>query len=198
MRVILLLSLAPGSRAAAEPGAPSTSAPAGSPQTPPSTASSPTATPPAGGSQTVAGDGFTVQAPAGWTVHSVPGTAAMISPIDVSRGIPGIPVTVSVIPTPPPLVPADMAAGMLDSNRTGTVVESESQVTIAGRQGTRLVTLSTHRVDETSDATSTTRTIKFYLPLDAGILLLQSSGPDEFLQPLMPQIDAMIESLSLQ
>lgn len=148
--------------------------------------------------QTVAGDGFTFQAPADWTVLKTPGSASVMSPIDISQGTPGIGVTVSIIPAPPPLVPADMVSTMLDSDRSNKTVESESEVTLAGRTGTRLVTVQTSRVDESSDATSSTRHIKFYLPLEARFLLLQVTGPDEYVLPLMPQVDAIIQSIAIQ
>lgn len=146
----------------------------------------------------VSGDGFTFQVPADWTVMKAPGSVSVMSPIDISQRTPPIGVTVSIIPVPPPLVPAEMVATMLDGDRSNKTVESESEVTVAGRTGTRLVTIQTNRVDETSDETSSTRHIRFYLPLEARFLLLQVIGPDDTVLPFMPQVDAIIQSIAIQ
>ena len=107
--------------------------------------------------QTVEGDGFSVQIPADWTVFRGSAGFAVSSPIDFSKQAPPVQLNFAIIPAPPPLVPAEMAATMIDTNKLSpTVVESESQVTLGGKAGTRLETTNTNRVNETSDETSKT------------------------------------------
>jgi hypothetical protein len=162
-----------------------------------SAAALPGAVTPGSGSKTVVGNGFSVEVPADWTVLTTTPNLGLSSPNDFKREIPGIPVSISILPAPPPTTPSGLVTGLLEGHRLQDV-ESETQITVAGREATRLVTTSSSRVDDTSDAVSVSRAIRVYVPLDAGVLILQAIGLDQYVQPLTAQLDAIVASITLK
>jgi hypothetical protein len=190
--LLLTLLLLAGCGKAAPTGT-SSATPAGDSPQPSQTAAFPTA-----GLQTVEGAGFSVQIPADWTVVSVPNAVAVTSPHDFERGLPGTSITLAMIPVPSPLIPAQMSTNLIEGFRSSGTIESETEVTIDGRPGMRLVKTSTHRVNETSDEVSADRAIHFYVLLEASLLSVQVVGPDEFVKPHTSQIDTIVESVSFK
>lgn len=163
--------------------------------------SSPNAAPPAVGNntQTVEGSGFSFQAPADWTVLRVSSGVGVSSPLDLKNGVPGVLLGVSIVPTPQAsLTPKDAMASLLEIAKATGDVESEAQTTVSGREATKLVTTMTMRRNDTSDDVNVSRAVSVYVPLDAGILLVQVRGPDEQVRALMTQIDAIITSIKLK
>ena len=162
--------------------------------------SSPNAAPPAGGNntQTVESSGFSFQAPADWTVLRVSSGVGVSSPLDLKNGVPGVPLSVSIVPTQAQLTPKDAMASLLENAKATGDVESEAQTTVSGREATKLVTTMTMRRNDTSDDVHVSRAVSVYVPLDAGMLLVQVRGADEQVRALMTQIDAIITSIKLK
>ena len=151
------------------------------------------------GLQTVEGDGFSIQVSADWMVIRAPTGIAVSTPIDFSKEIPPVQLTFAIIAVQPPLVPAEMTARLVDGHKMSpNVVESESPVTVGGKEGTRLITTTMNRVNDTSDEMSTTRHMYVYVPLDAAVLSVQSVGLDEFVAPVIPQFDEILASLAFK
>jgi len=171
--------------------------------------SAPNATPPAGGNntQTVEGSGFSFQAPADWTVRSrTSGSVGVSSPFDVNNPVASVRLVVSILPaTSKKISPKDLVASLLNvdklvSDKSDMAdVESEAQTTVSGREATKLVTTMKMRLNDTSDDVSVARTVKVYVPLDAGVLVVQATGlGGGQVVALMPQIDAIIASIKLK
>ncbi len=171
--------------------------------------SAPNATPPAGGNntQTVEGSGFSFQAPADWTVRSrTSGSVGVSSPFDVNNPVASVRLVVSILPaTSKKISPKDLVASLLNvdklvSDKSDIVdVESEAQTTVSGREATKLVTTMKMRPNDTSDDVSVLRSVKVYVPLDAGVLVVQATGlGGGQVVALMPQIDAIIASIKLK
>ena len=148
--------------------------------------------------QTIEGDGFRFQAPQSWTKLAVPSGIAVSSPSDIVNGIAGIPVGMAVIPVPSPATPPDLMESLLQNNRALGEVESETQVKVAGRDATKLVHTMAARRDSTGENVLVTRMVRVFVPLDAGILTVQIQGDDAQVKALMPQIDAIFESIELK
>ena len=150
----------------------------------------PNATPLAGGNntQTVEGSGFSLEVPADWNVQSLPSGVGVFSPLDTNNPNPVAPlqVTASIQPTFS-LTSQDAMASLLKNHKSSFGdVESEAQTTVSGRGATKLV------------MTGDRRTVNVYVPLDAGLLLVQCFGPDDRVVAMMPQIDAIIASIKLK
>jgi hypothetical protein len=149
--------------------------------------------------QTVEGSGFSVQVPASWTVlPPMDSGVAIASPFDLAKGTAGVPVSINILPGRASVTPADMAAALLQSNRAIGVVESETQIQVAGRDATRLVHTMANDLNGASDDVSIHRMIRVFVPLEAGVLAVQIQGPDADVKSIMPQLDAMIESIKLK
>ena len=97
-----------------------------------------------------------------------------------------LPLSVSIVPAQAPLTPKDAMASLLENAKATGDVESEAQTTVSGRGATKLV------------MTGDRRTVNVYVPLDAGLLLVQCFGPDDRVVAMMPQIDAIIASIKLK
>jgi len=174
--------------------------------------SAPNATPPAGGNntQTVEGSGFSFQAPADWRVLSrTSGSYGVSSPTvfkDVNNPVHGVRLVVYITPAASKkLSPKDLVASLLNvdklvSDKSDMAdVESEAQTTVSGREATKLVTTMKMRPNDTSDDVSVLRTVKVYVPLDAGVLVVHASSlTGGQVVALMPQIDAIIASIKLK
>ena len=150
--------------------------------------SAPNATPPAGGNntQTLDGSGFSFQAPADWTVLSPPSGVAVSSPLDVKNPVARVSLVVSIHPAAGQ-TPKEFMASSLDAAKGYVDVESEAQMTVSGREATKLVTTQ-----------NDSRNVKVFVLLDAGVLALQATGTDEQVVALMPQIDTIIASIKLK
>ena len=163
--------------------------------------SAPNATPAAGGdnTQTVEGSGFSFQAPADWTVLRTRSGVGVSSPFDVNNPVSPISFVVSIMPVASrTLTPKDFVATLLNADKGFGDVESEAPTTVSGREATKLVMTVTMRLDDTSDDFYVARTVKVYVPLDARLVVAQSTGPDEQVVAMMPQIDAIIASIKLK
>lgn len=122
--------------------------------------------------QTVEGSGFSVQAPAGWTVLPAAGSGVGIaSPFDLAKEVAPTPVSIAILPSNGTVKPTEIAAALLQNNRDIGDVESETQI-----KGIVCV----------------------FVPLEAGVLAVQIQGLDSNVKSIMPQLDAIIESIKLK
>lgn len=157
----------------------------------------PAATSPAAAVQNVVAESFTLQISPGWKSLPVTGGLAVTNPLDLQTGKQLV-VTISVVPVPtlPGKTSADAVKGMIGVDKIGGDLESESEITLSGRPATKVTKRYQFKLTETTEATH--RMVKVYCPTDSGVFLLQVDTDENILNPLMPQLDAIIASIKLK
>lgn len=99
------------------------------------------------------------------------------------------------------LTPNMLQAHFLKEDKgVGNEVVSEAQLTVCGREGTKLVMTILGGVHAWG---SISRNVNVYVPFDesqhgAGLLVVKATGPDEHVVAMMTQIDAIIASFNLK
>jgi len=145
--------------------------------------------------QTMEVNEFSFQFPADWVVlkKATAGTpnVAVSSPFDLSNPGPQVTVVASILPLRSErMTSKDAMSSLLKHNKSTSNVESEVQTTVSGLEAIKLVTTSLNEPK--------LRTVYFYIPCDAGVLLVNATAPDEQVVKMMPQIDAIVASLKLK
>lgn len=194
---LLILLIACGCGETAKPTAPP-AAPAPAPGASPANPTTQPAAVPGVKMRTIQWTGFSFQAPDNWTVSLGDVSVAISSPIDFKAAdpTPPVPVSLAIIPSEGPVSPAEMAVELIRSKKEGVTVESEQQITVSGRQGTKIVSTTSTTVNEASNEMQ--RSISVFVPLDKGVLAVQVQSRDQYVKPVVPQIDTIIASIKIE
>jgi hypothetical protein len=147
--------------------------------------------------RTFEGDGFTVEAPADWNVLAGASGLGLTAtaPGDVRGRDEGIVVSLMFSPISPPASASDILPPLLATQKKFGDVESETQVTVVGCPGTRVLMTKSRQTNDGS-----VRTRKFFVLVahETGVLSVQAVGPDEKVQLLTPQLDALVASIRIK
>lgn len=169
----------------------------GSPAPAPSASGAAPAAPPAvtEGTQLVEGPGFSLQAPADWSVGKQDAIMTITSP-----GAAPVMVSLLFVPVKEPQTPAGGAQNAVDvfrgpQNRT---VESQTMTTVAGCPATRLVTTEPNPTPAADGAATVKRMVVLIVTADDGVLTVQAEGEDAQVQAALPQIEAIVQTIALK